>query len=396
MEMYKKRNIIKLAIAASIIFTLSVCATSLPNQAFAANNKYKKPGATSIKRIGKTDSSITVKLAKAKRAKGYQVKVSTSEKYASSKTKKSTVSKSTYKSNSKMVSVRSLKKKTDYYVKARAYNIKKNGKKVYGKWSSNKTCKTAAKPKLDAPVKKMLKVARNWIGYSEANKKHLKILKVYNSQKKLPVNYAMQASDPWCAAFVSAVCIKADLLDITYTECGCWRMAKLYHNKKLWVGKKGRKPNPGDIIFYDWDAGGALKKPTSTLDHVGIVESVDNNIITTIEGNYKDAVKRRTILTTSSYIAGYATPKYSLKVTDNNTDNKDTSDSTNTGDNTGAGNNTDGSDTVAASINSVSSSGLNTSDSVDVSANKNGASNSMGTDGGDAINTKSKQRKYLQ
>ena len=60
-------------------------------------------------------------------AAGYQVKVSTSKKFA----KKTTV---TVNAKSVKVTVKKLKANKTYYVKARAYK-KVSGSKVYGKWS---------------------------------------------------------------------------------------------------------------------------------------------------------------------------------------------------------------------------------------------------------------------
>ena len=40
------------------------------------------------------------------------------------------------------------------------------------------------------------------------------------------------------------------------------------------------------------------------------MESVTNGLITTIEGNYQDSVKRRKVSVGNGYIRGYARPKY--------------------------------------------------------------------------------------
>ena len=46
-------------------------------------------------------------------------------------------------------------------------------------------------------------------------------------------------------------------------------------------------PNPGDIIFFDWDDEDGLN---GQPDHVGIVEKVENGYVYTIEGNSGDRV----------------------------------------------------------------------------------------------------------
>lgn len=49
-------------------------------------------------------------------------------------------------------------------------------------------------------------------------------------------------------------------------------------------------PKPGDIIFFTWSRSTAI----GPLDHTGIVESYVNGVLTTIEGNSGDRVRRNT------------------------------------------------------------------------------------------------------
>ena len=58
---------------------------------------------------------------------------------------------------------------------------------------------------------------------------------------------------------------------------------------------------PGDAIGYKY--GGSTSD-----DHVGIVVAVGTSSVTTIEGNYSNAVTRRTVNRNSSDISGYAHP----------------------------------------------------------------------------------------
>ena len=60
-------------------------------------------------------------------------------------------------------------------------------------------------------------------------------------------------------------------------------------------------PKRGDIAFFTWSANPRI----GGLDHTGIVESYDNGIVTTIEGNSGDRVKRQTYGINESYIAYY-------------------------------------------------------------------------------------------
>lgn len=62
-------------------------------------------------------------------------------------------------------------------------------------------------------------------------------------------------------------------------------------------------PNPGNIIFFDWDA-------TGDADHVGIVERVEKGTVYTVEGNSGDACRQRDYPIGSSVIYGYGLPTY--------------------------------------------------------------------------------------
>jgi hypothetical protein len=68
-------------------------------------------------------------------------------------------------------------------------------------------------------------------------------------------------------------------------------------------------PQPGDIIYYDWQDTGK-DDDIGHADHVGIVDSCDGVYAVIIEGNYQDQVKRRTIGVNARYIRGYAVPRY--------------------------------------------------------------------------------------
>ena len=162
--------------------------------------------------------------------------------------------------------------------------------------------------------------AKVWIGCKESDGSHKKIIDVYNSHKPLARGYAVKYTDAWCATFVSACAIKTGMTDIIPTECGCGQMVKLFQNLGEWNESDSRTPNPGDIIFYDWDDKGSGDNKGNP-DHVGIVEKVSGSAITVIEGNKNDAVGRRTIQVNGRYIRGYGVPKYSGSASGSNTAN---------------------------------------------------------------------------
>ena len=158
-------------------------------------------------------------------------------------------------------------------------------------------------------AKSLIEQARSWIGFNEADGTHKQIIDVYNSHKPLARGYAVKYTDAWCATFVSAVAIKLGYTDIIPTECGCGEMIKLFQKLGAWIEDENRTPNPGDILFYDWQDDGKGDN-TGWPDHVGIVEKVESGNITVIEGNYKNGVNRRALSVNGKNIRGYGVPKY--------------------------------------------------------------------------------------
>lgn len=156
---------------------------------------------------------------------------------------------------------------------------------------------------------KILDIYRSWIGYSEANGKHKKIVDLYNAHKPLARGYAVRYTDSWCDTCLSAAFIKAGAVTlIGGAECGVEEHVKIFKRAGIWIEDGTIIPKPGDIIVYNWDD--STQPNDGYADHIGIVESVSGNTITTIEGNYKDAVGRRVIPVGWGYIRGYARPKY--------------------------------------------------------------------------------------
>jgi hypothetical protein len=151
--------------------------------------------------------------------------------------------------------------------------------------------------------------AKAWLGLKESDGSFKAIINIYNGHKPRARGYKVKYTDHWCATTVSAIAIKLGYTDIIPTECSCEKMIALMKEKGIWVENENRVPNPGDIIFYDWqDDGKGDNKGWS--DHVGIVEKVSGKKIHVIEGNCSRAVKRRKIDVNGRYIRGYGVPKY--------------------------------------------------------------------------------------
>lgn len=114
-----------------------------------------------------------------------------------------------------------------------------------------------------------LQIAQSQIGLGEigGNNQGIYVNKYLNGRDNLP----------WCAGFIS-YCLKKSGVKISYT---------LRARDFLNLGKQINNPKPNDLIVFSRQGGG----------HVGIVEKISPDEITTIEGNvgdYPAKVKRFT------------------------------------------------------------------------------------------------------
>ena len=159
----------------------------------------------------------------------------------------------------------------------------------------------------------IVKQAQAWLGKKEADGSHKSIIDIYNKHKPLARGYTVKYTDAWCATFVSAVAIAQKATSAIPTECSCNKMIELFKKLGCWVENDAYTPQPGDIIFYDWDDSGAGDN-TGSSDHVGIITRISGTVITVIEGNYGNAVKERKLAVNGKYIRGYGVPKYWAKV----------------------------------------------------------------------------------
>ena len=173
-----------------------------------------------------------------------------------------------------------------YYYRVRAFtNV--NGQRVYGAFSEGGRTNAVNQ-------------ARSWVGCRESNGSHKKIIDVYN--KYGPKYGKVGYSAAWCATFVSAVAIATNNTSVIPVDCYCPRMLNNFAKK---TRDKKFTPQGGDVVFYDWNWN---KVP----DHVGMIESVNGDSVTAIEGNYSDSVKRRTFKKGYSLLLAYCLPSYSV------------------------------------------------------------------------------------
>lgn len=115
-------------------------------------------------------------------------------------------------------------------------------------------------------------------------------------------------NQPWCDIFTDAGFIECFGLEaasaMTYQPIGrgsaaCRISAKFFKDNGAWFSA----PHVGDIIFFYY---------SGDINHQGIVVGVSGGVVTTVEGNSSDAVRRNSYATGSSIIAGYGRPKWSV------------------------------------------------------------------------------------
>ena len=197
------------------------------------------------------------------------------------------------------------------------YWIGSDGKMVTNSWvdggkyyvgNDGKWVKGAATGNGSGALNNVLSIAQSYLGVEMGSAEHKKIVDAYNSVNPKPVGYTVKYSDDWCDVFVTTVFQQAGLSSLIGRECGVQRHIGIMQQKGIWQGKV--LPKAGDVITFDWDGGGFA-------DHIGIVESVKDGVVTTIEGNsspYTSSgntkVNRKTYNWNASYIKGYARPNY--------------------------------------------------------------------------------------
>ena len=172
-----------------------------------------------------------------------------------------------------------------------------------------------AAPETEAALRTMaVQTAEGWLGCAESDNSHTGIIDLYNSHLPLAMNYVVQYTDSWCAAFVSAAAIQCGLTDIIPTECSCERQIGLFQESGRWEENDNAVPQPGDLIYYDWDQ----TRPgdcTGWSDHVGMVVGTKWPFVKVIEGHKDDQVAYRILLLGHKSIRGYGKPDYAGKAT---------------------------------------------------------------------------------
>lgn len=165
----------------------------------------------------------------------------------------------------------------------------------------------------------VLNVARNEIGMHEKASNNNLDDKTANSGSGNFTKYArdldalgnyyngVKQGNPYCDIFVDWCFYKAfgatigrEMLfqPLRSAGAGCYYSAQYYKDAGHWV----TQPQPGDQIFFTYAPG--------EYSHTGLVESVANGMVNTIEGNTSDQVLRRSYPLSSGAIIGYGRPNW--------------------------------------------------------------------------------------
>ena len=155
---------------------------------------------------------------------------------------------------------------------------------------------------------RVLRAAASLVGVRGGTAAHQQLINDYNSVKPLPVGYAVKTTDDWCDIFVTTVFQREGLSGLIGRECGVERHIQIFKRLGIWNEDGTTTPKAGDIITFNWDQNS--QQNNGFADHIGIVESVSNGIIHTIEGNSNNQVRRNTYRIGHGNIRGFATPRY--------------------------------------------------------------------------------------
>lgn len=159
----------------------------------------------------------------------------------------------------------------------------------------------------------IVQLANSWIGINEKDGSYKHIIDLYNLQTDPPRGIKMQYSWAWCACTWSALALMLRYQEIIPIEISCGKLIEKAKKMGIWQENDAYVPKPGDGILYDWDDKGTGDN-IGWPDHIGMVTYVNekSGYMEVVEGNYSDAVKKRTVSINGKYIRGFITPKYDL------------------------------------------------------------------------------------
>ena len=152
---------------------------------------------------------------------------------------------------------------------------------------------------------KLIAIALNEVGYVEGSNNWNKYSAEMNGCNAYGWNVQNQ---PYCDIFADWCYYKAFGLDVaarlTYQPKGgfsalCSASANYYKNNGAWFST----PAVGDQVFFNVSGG---------INHTGIVVGVTGGVVTCVEGNSSDAVRKNNYNLGISYIAGFGRPNWDI------------------------------------------------------------------------------------
>lgn len=201
---------------------------------------------------------------------------------------------------------------TQYERPANQSESVKNKRAEYGQKYYDEFCSTVKEEtKVSYSRQKVVDLVKSWEGKKESDGSYKTIIDIYNESAPYPRSTKMQYGWAWCACTWSALAKKLGYTAIMPVEISCYYLIEQAKSMGCWQENDAYVPKPGDAVLYDWEDSGSGDN-TGNPDHVGTVIEVYESAgyMVVMEGNYSNAVKRRTISLNGKYIRGFITPKY--------------------------------------------------------------------------------------
>lgn len=175
-------------------------------------------------------------------------------------------------------------------------------------------------------MREIREIAKKYLNVCENDINHKQLVNEWNNLYGNTHNLYMGYLYPWCAMFSSLMCLKAGFTDADVPiSTGTLSLIKKAKALNLWIENDNYIPRPNDLILYEWSDGNNYENTDCDYDadHVGIVDTVDNNnYFYIIEGNYNHSVAIRKMKVNGRYIRGFIqlSKLYNKKI-DNENDN---------------------------------------------------------------------------
>lgn len=201
---------------------------------------------------------------------------------------------------------------TQYERPANQSESVKNKRAEYGQKYYDEFCsKVKEETKMSYSRQKVVDLVKSWEGKKESDGSYKTIIDIYNASAPFPRSTKMQYGWAWCACTWSALAKKLGYTAIMPIEISCYYIIEQAKKMGCWQENDAYVPKEGDAVIYDWEDNG-VGDNKGNPDHIGTIIEVHKSAgyMVVMEGNYSNAVKRRTISLNGKYIRGFITPKY--------------------------------------------------------------------------------------